>query len=56
MVKDGEILRVGRGRYSLSSENTGQNGQKERWGTEAADSIDKTVNLSDLSDLSGNPR
>jgi len=53
MVRDGEILRVGRGRYSLSSENTGQNGQKERSGIEAADSIDKKANLSDLSDLSG---
>ena len=52
MVRDGEILRVGRGRYGLSSENTGQNGQKERSSNEATDSIDRIVNLSDLSDLS----
>jgi len=52
MVKDGEILRVGRGRYSLSSENSGQNGQKERLSKEVTDSIDKITDLSDLSDLS----
>jgi hypothetical protein len=30
MARDGEIVRVGRGRYDLSVKDAGQNGQKER--------------------------
>ncbi len=41
MVRDGEIERVGRGRYNLSDAKAGKNGQKERFGTEATDSIEK---------------
>ena len=52
MVKDGEILRVGRGRYDLSPKSGGQNGQKESLDSKPADSIDEIVNISNLSDLS----
>jgi len=30
MVRDGEVIRVGRGRYDLSPKDSGQKGQKER--------------------------
>jgi hypothetical protein len=52
MVRDGEIARVGRGRYDLSPKINGQIGQKERLDGQSIDSIDKTDNLSNLSDLS----
>jgi hypothetical protein len=52
MVRDGEIVRVGRGRYDLSTKINGQIGQKERLDGKVADSIEKNGNLSDLSDLS----
>jgi hypothetical protein len=52
MVRDGEIVRVGRGRYDLSAENSGQNGQKERNDSKATDSTKENENLSNLSDLS----
>jgi hypothetical protein len=53
MVKDGEIERVGRGRYNLSGANEGKNGQKERFSAQGIDSVDKNSDLSNLSDLSG---
>ena len=53
MVRDGEIERVERAKYYLSSKANGQNGQKERFDGKATDSIGKNDNLSDLSDLSG---
>jgi hypothetical protein len=53
MVRDGEIERVGKGRYSLSAHNTGKIGQTERSAGQPTESIDKRDNLSDLSDLSG---
>jgi hypothetical protein len=53
MVKDGEIHRVERGRYYLSAKITGQIGQKERFDGKAVDLIEKSSNLSNLSDLSG---
>jgi hypothetical protein len=52
MAKDGEIRRVGRGRYDLSTKGNGQIGQKERFDGKATDSIEKNSNLSNLSDLS----
>jgi hypothetical protein len=52
MVRDGEIVRVGRGRYYLSATNDGQIGQKERLGTQYTDIVGKNGNLSNLSDLS----
>jgi len=52
MAKDGEIQRVGRGRYDLSNKIAGQNGQKERLDSKTIDSVDESRNLSNLSDLS----
>jgi predicted transcriptional regulator of viral defense system len=52
MVRDGEIVRVGRGRYDLSPKINGQIGQKERLDGKATDSVEKNSNLSNLSDLS----
>jgi len=54
MVKDGEIERVGRGRYSLPSaaKGNGQIGQKERFDSQNTDFVSKSDNSS-LSDLSG---
>ena len=53
MVRDGEIERVERAKYYLSSKANGQNGQKERFDGKATDSLGKNDDLSDLSDLSG---
>jgi hypothetical protein len=53
MVKDGEIERTGRGRYNISTKGDGQIGQKERSTGQAFDFVNKTGNLSDLSNLSG---
>ncbi|MGO9849678.1 MAG: AAA family ATPase [Methylocella sp.] len=52
MVRDGEIVRVGRGRYDLSTKINGQIGQKERSDGKATDFIGESGNLSNLSDLS----
>jgi hypothetical protein len=54
MVKDGDILRVGRGRYGLPglATNSRQIGQKERSDQEAAEIAEQTDDLSNLSDLS----
>ena len=55
MVKDGEIVRVGRGRYALPSPQNPdgrQIGQKERSGVEAVVTAEQSGDLSDLSDLS----
>jgi RecA-family ATPase len=52
MVRDGQIVRVGRGRYDLSPTIGGKIGQKERLNGQAIDSAAKTSNLSNLSDLS----
>jgi hypothetical protein len=52
MAKDGEIVRVGRGRYNLSSKGNGQIGQKERFDSKVTDSIEKN-NPADLSKLDG---
>ena len=48
LVKEGEIVRVGRGKYALPKTN-GQIGQKERTAPQAAGFVDKYSNLSDLS-------
>jgi hypothetical protein len=53
MAKDGEIVRVARGRYNLSGKGNGQIGQKERKDNQVSDFFGKNVNLSNLSDLSG---
>jgi hypothetical protein len=54
MVKDGEIVRVGRGRYGVpgSATNSRQIGQKERSDQEAVEIAEQTDDLSNLSDLS----
>ena len=49
MVKEGTIKRVGRGRYCLDVESNGQMGQKEKFGSQDADVVDKFINLFDLS-------
>ena len=48
LVKEGEIVRVGRGKYALPKTN-GQIGQKERTAPQATGFVDKYSNLSDLS-------
>ena len=54
MAKEGEIVRVGRGRYGLpgSATNSRQIGQKERSDQEAIEIAEQTADLSKLSDLS----
>jgi hypothetical protein len=52
MAKDGEIVRVARGKYNLSSNGNGQIGQKERFDGKVIDSIGKN-NRADLSKLDG---
>jgi AAA domain/Primase C terminal 2 (PriCT-2) len=52
MAKDGEIKRVGRGRYDLSTRSDGQIGKKERFDSKVTDSIVKK-NTADLSELNG---
>jgi hypothetical protein len=54
MAKEGEIVRVKRGRYGLPGQapNSRQIGQKERSGQEAAEIAERTDDLSNLSDLS----
>jgi hypothetical protein len=52
MAKDGEIKRVGRGRYYLSTEGNGQIGKKERLDGNVTDSIAKK-NPADLSRVDG---
>ena len=52
MARDGEIVRVGRGRYDLSTKINGQIGQKERMPSKDTEFIGKSGNLSNLSDLS----
>jgi hypothetical protein len=58
MVRDGEIERVGKGRYCLSA--TGKIGQKERLNGQMTEIVEETGNLTDLTDLSksgqANPR
>ena len=54
MAKDGELERIGRGRYGLPAQtaNVRQIGQKERCDGEAIAFAKQTGDLSDLSDLS----
>jgi hypothetical protein len=54
MAKEGEIVRVRRGRYCLPSfaTNSRQIGQKERSDHEAVENAGQKDDLSDLSDLS----
>ena len=52
MARDGEIMRVGRGRYDLSTKINGQIGQKERLNRETLEIAGKTGDLSNLSNLS----
>jgi len=42
MTRDGEIVRVGRGRYNLASEINGQIGQKERTDAKPIGIVDKS--------------
>jgi hypothetical protein len=51
IARDGEIRRVGRGRYSIPP-TTGQIGQTERLDGQATETKQQNANLSDLSDLS----
>jgi hypothetical protein len=53
MVRDGEIRRVGTGRYALfcSTSDPGKIGQKERSNSQDTDLTGETADLSDLSDL-----
>jgi hypothetical protein len=53
MVKGGEIVRVQRGRYTLPDREPGKIGQKERLACQPVGLKEKTGNLSNLSDLSG---
>jgi hypothetical protein len=54
MAKDADIVRVGRGQYSLPNHatNSRQIGQKERSDNEAVENAEQTDDLSNLSDLS----
>jgi hypothetical protein len=54
MARDGDIVRVGRGRYGLPGQatNSRQIGQKERSDEEAIETAGQTHDLSNLSDLS----
>jgi hypothetical protein len=52
MAKDGEIKRVDRGKYYLSTEGNGQIGKKERFDGKATDSI-KENNSANLSKVDG---
>jgi AAA domain/RepB DNA-primase from phage plasmid len=54
MAKEGEIVRVERGRYGLPGQapSTRQIGQKERLDQQAAEIAEQTSDLSNLSDLS----
>jgi AAA domain len=56
MVRDGEIVRADRGRYTLSQTGSGQIGQKERLETQPTVLQGETSNLSNLSDLSASDR
>jgi hypothetical protein len=51
MARDGEIKRIGRGRYSIPP-TTGQIGQTERFVAQSLDTCRENSNLSNLSDLS----
>jgi hypothetical protein len=53
MVRDGEIRRVGTGRYALfcSTSDSGKIGQKESSNGQGSDLTGETADLSDLSDL-----
>jgi hypothetical protein len=51
MARDGEIKRIGRGRYSILP-TTGQIGQTERFAAQSLDTSSENSNLSNLSDLS----
>ncbi len=42
MTRDGEIVRVGRGRYNLASEINGKIGQKERTDAKPIGIVDKS--------------
>ena len=52
MVKDGELARVRKGRYALSSEHGGKIGQTERYNAQPTDLTNENEHLSHLSDLS----
>jgi hypothetical protein len=52
MAREGEVTRVGRGRYAIPT-TTGQKGQKERSDSYPTDIENENDDLSDLSDLSG---
>jgi hypothetical protein len=51
MVKDGEIIRAGRGLYSLPGQEPGKIGKKERLEGQGSELREETPNLTNLTDL-----